>query len=200
MEIKKMQLSELKPLEKNVRIHGERQIEELAKSVTQFGQTRAIVTDEEGNILIGNGLYAALVKLGRTEADVGIVTGLSETDKKKLILTDNKVYEMGYNDFATIEDYIGEIVGVGDLEIPGYDPEFLEKMVRTESEVDEDIMEYGKLPEPVPFTPSAPSRPASAAPSAPAPAHQEQPEPPAQPVKTVRKVICPNCGEVIVID
>ena len=62
MKLEVVKLSDLKPLENNVRKHNDKQIDELVKSVEQFGQTRAMVIDEDNNILIGNGLYFALVK------------------------------------------------------------------------------------------------------------------------------------------
>ena len=46
MKIENVRVSELKPLEKNVRKHSDKQIEEMIRSVQQFGQTRAIVIDE----------------------------------------------------------------------------------------------------------------------------------------------------------
>ena len=57
MKLEVVKINDLKPLEKNVRKHNEKQIDELIKSVEQFGQTRAMVIDEDNNILIGNGLY-----------------------------------------------------------------------------------------------------------------------------------------------
>ena len=36
------------------------QIKEMIRSLNQFGQTRPMVVDEQGNILVGNGLYMAL--------------------------------------------------------------------------------------------------------------------------------------------
>ena len=85
MKLEKIKISELKPLQHNVRKHNDKQIEELAKSVSQFGQTRAIVIDEKNNILIGNGLFLALMKLGENEAQCYRISNLSEAEKKKLI-------------------------------------------------------------------------------------------------------------------
>ena len=53
MKLEVVKLSDLKPLENNVRKHSDKQIDELIKSVEQFGQTRAMVIDEDNNILIG---------------------------------------------------------------------------------------------------------------------------------------------------
>ena len=56
MKVTIKKLSVLKHPEKNVRIHSEQQIRELKRSLEKFGQTRALVIDENNIILIGNGL------------------------------------------------------------------------------------------------------------------------------------------------
>ena len=59
MNVTTKRLDALKHPKKNVRIHSEQQIRELKRSLEKFGQTRAIVVDEDDTILIGNGLYEA---------------------------------------------------------------------------------------------------------------------------------------------
>lgn len=71
MKVTIKKLSVLKHPEKNVRIHSEQQIRELKRSLEKFGQTRALVIDENNIILIGNGLYEAMVSLGYQEATLG---------------------------------------------------------------------------------------------------------------------------------
>ena len=85
MKVTTKKLSDLKHPEKNVRIHSEQQIRELKRSLEKFGQTRALVIDENNIILIGNGLYEAMASLGYQEATVYVKAGLSENDKKKLM-------------------------------------------------------------------------------------------------------------------
>ena len=84
MIIEKIRLSELKLPEKNIRIHGDRQIQEFVRSVEMFGQIRPIVIDENNVILCGNGLYSALSAMGKTEAEVYRYTNLTESQKKKM--------------------------------------------------------------------------------------------------------------------
>lgn len=76
MKVIKKRLDDLKHPEKNVRIHSEQQIRELKRSLEKFGQTRALVVDENNVILIGNGLYEAMVSLGYQEAFSDIVANL----------------------------------------------------------------------------------------------------------------------------
>ena len=130
-EIKReiIELSKLKPLEKNVRYHGDMQIEELRKSLKMFNQTRPLVIDEDNNILIGNGVYQAMIKENYTKCDVNRIIGLTESEKKKLIISDNRLYELGFNDYNVFNELIAEIKEIDDLKIPGYDEDILELLV-----------------------------------------------------------------------
>ena len=145
MKVIKKRLDDLKHPEKNVRIHSEQQIRELKRSLEKFGQTRALVVDENNVILIGNGLYEAMVSLGYQEASVYVKTELSENDKKKLMLADNKTYALGIDNLDTLNEFLEELQG--DLDIPGYDEEILQQMVADADEVTEKISEYGTLDE-----------------------------------------------------
>ena len=86
MNVVKLPLGELRKPERNVRLHSNKQISEFKRSVEMFGQIRPIVVDESHTILAGNGLFDALKALGRTDADCYVVTGLTEAEKKKLML------------------------------------------------------------------------------------------------------------------
>ena len=145
MKVIKKRLDDLKYPEKNVRIHSEQQIRELKRSLEKFGQTRALVVDENNVILIGNGLYEAMVSLGYQETSVYVKTELSENDKKKLMIADNKTYALGIDNLDTLNEFLEELQG--DLDIPGYDEEILQQMVADADEVTEKISEYGTLDE-----------------------------------------------------
>lgn len=120
----KIKLADLKRPEKNVRLHTKKQLEEFQRSVEMFGQIRPIVVDENHVILAGNGLYETLVNMGKEEADCYVMTGLSENQKKKLMLADNKVFSLGVENIDAVESFIQELSD--DLDIPGYDKETAE--------------------------------------------------------------------------
>lgn len=201
MKLEVVKLSDLKPLEKNVRKHNDKQIDELIKSVEQFGQTRAMVIDEDNNILIGNGLYFALLKMNREEVQCYRKTGLSEVEKKKLILSDNKIYGLGSDDYNEINNYIQEITAIGDFEIAGYDKFILEQMTATDEQVEEAISNYGVITD-VKYTQEEPKQETS----------YKEPEIKNEQVTMVTEtkvgaeknekkyIICPSCGEMIYLD
>lgn len=143
MNVVKMPLSTLKRPERNVRMHTEKQLKEFERSVTMFGQIRPIVVDDERTILAGNGLYETLLRMGWTEADVLQMQDLSDSQKKKLMLADNKIYGLGVDDLDSFDAILNELQD--DLDIPGFDEELLKSMVSQASEVTEKLQEYGTL-------------------------------------------------------
>ncbi|MBQ6214007.1 MAG: ParB N-terminal domain-containing protein [Oscillospiraceae bacterium] len=145
MNITMIPLAELTPNSRNVRIHSAKQMEEYKRSVKQFGQTKAIVCDENKVILIGNGLYEAMKALGETEAACFIKTGLSEHDKLKMMMADNKIYSLGVDNLQTIEDIIAELGEVKDFDIPGYDADLLETLTFAPIEADDFMGGYGLI-------------------------------------------------------
>lgn len=148
MNIKKLKLSSLKPLEQNVRKHGDKQLEHFQNSLRQFGQTRAFVVDEQNNVLVGNGMHEAMTRMGwENPVDCHVVTGLSESQKRKLILSDNKVFQLGADNLDIIEQYLQEFADAGDFDVAGYDAETLESLARSADEVMASMESYGRLDE-----------------------------------------------------
>ena len=145
MNIRKIPLSNLQRPEQNVRMHTEKQLKEFERSVSMFGQLRPIVTDEAGVILAGNGLFETLLRLGWKEADVLQMEGLTENQKKKLMLADNKIFGLGVDDLETFDAFLVDLKD--DLDIPGFDEGLLKSMVAQSGEVSEKLQEYGTLDE-----------------------------------------------------
>lgn len=145
MEIITMKLADLVKPEKNVRIHTEQQLKEFERSVTMFGQIRPIVVDENNVILAGNGLYDTLITMGKDTADVYKYDNLTENQKKKLMIADNKIFSLGIENLDTLNLFLEELQG--DLDIPGFDEEILRQMVSEAEDVTDKIAEYGTLDE-----------------------------------------------------
>ncbi len=141
MNTVRMKLSELRPLEKNVRKHNEKQIVEYVKSLDMFGQLRPMVVDEEGVILAGNGLYEALLRMGEESGDCYVAAGLTEKQKKKLMLADNRIYELGKTDMDAFEEILRELDG--DVEVPGWDEDLLKTLTSSMAETNAMIESYG---------------------------------------------------------
>lgn len=205
MKVVQKKLSELRKLEKNIRRHSPKQISEYVRSVKMFGQIRPLVIDEDGVILAGNGLYDALISMGEEKADCYVVSGLSETQKKKLMLADNRVYELGMTDADAFEEIIKSLDG--DIDVPGWDADLLETLNASVREVNamvdsygsyqpEDMGRYNREP-PNGALQQGTDGPHGAPLSAEAPEGETQQN--ASEAVSARYVICPRCGERIEI-
>ncbi|HHJ7995665.1 TPA: ParB/Srx family N-terminal domain-containing protein, partial [Streptococcus pyogenes] len=86
MEILKIDISEIKEYKNNAKLHPKEQIEQIKKSIKEFGNNDPIAIDENNIIIEGHGRYLALKQLGYKEVDVIKLTHLSEEQKKAYIL------------------------------------------------------------------------------------------------------------------
>ena len=193
----KMKLSDLKRPGRNVRIHTEVQLKEFERSVLMFGQIRPIVVDEENAILAGNGLYETLVRLGWQEAEVYKITGITDREKKKLMLADNKVFSLGIDDLATFDAFLIELGD--DLDVPGFDEDVLRSMVSMPEEVTEVISGYGLISdeEKEALTQASHRIPQGDQPGPEKIENGAVANPLSEPDDTRHSVTCPKCGELI---
>ena len=145
MKVVKKKLADLKSPEKNLRLHTDKQIAEFKRSIQMFGQIRPIVIDENNVMLAGNGLHATLAELGYAEADCYVVSGLTEAQKKKLMMADNRIFDLGIDDMEAFDSFIVDLKD--DLDIPGFDEDMLKSFVMDMDEADGLLSGYGVVPQ-----------------------------------------------------
>ena len=205
MKVVQKKLSELRKMEKNIRRHSPKQISEYVRSVRMFGQIRPLVIDEGGVILAGNGLYDALTEMHAEKADCYVVSGLTETEKKKLMLADNRVYELGMTDTEVFDEIIRSLGG--DIDVPGWDADLLETLNASVREVNAMVDSYGSYQpddmnryrrEPQNGAAEQAHGTAQSAPLSGTTPEGETQQSASQAV-SARYVICPKCGERIEI-
>ena len=98
MQLITMKLKDIRPYPNNPR-KNDTAVEAVAESIRQCGYVAPIIVDENGVILAGHTRYKALKALGRSEAEVVVKEGLTEEQKKKYRLLDNKTGELATWDF-----------------------------------------------------------------------------------------------------
>jgi DNA modification methylase len=102
----------------NARKHSERNIEEIARSLREFGQHAPLVVQRSTNrILVGNGRWEAMKRLGWPEAQVLFVDDDNITAVRRA-LADNRTAELAEWD----DDVLSALLeGLGEnVEIPGW--------------------------------------------------------------------------------
>lgn len=91
MKIEKIAILKIKPYENNAKLHPPKQIEQIKKSIQEFGNNDPIAIDENNVIIEGHGRYFALKELGYKEAEIIKLSHLNDEQKKAYILVHNKL-------------------------------------------------------------------------------------------------------------
>lgn len=115
MELVKKRLDDIVPYANNPR-KNDQAVEAVAESIKQCDYIAPIVVDEDGVILAGHTRYKALLSLGYTEAECVVKAGLTDEQKRKYRLLDNKTNELAEWD---LELLAGELDGLdfGELDL-----------------------------------------------------------------------------------
>ena len=103
MELKMLKIKDIHPYERNAR-KNDQAVDAVANSIEQCSYVAPIVVDENHVILAGHTRWKALKKLGRTECECIVKDGLTEEQKKKYRLLDNKTNELADWDFDLLAE------------------------------------------------------------------------------------------------
>ena len=190
-ERKVVALSILKEFPNNPNQHPQEQIKALAQSINTYGQYYPIIDDENMQMLCGHGKKLALEMNGQTEGEVVIMKGLSEKQKMKLIIEDNKIQSMSYVNFGAVEKIIKEI---GDTEIIGFSTDYLEAIIN-ENVADNSGIDFSQpAPQPKPKEKQMESIPEETQDE-----QDEEFDDIDSGMQKARTIICPHCGKEIVL-
>lgn len=141
MELIKKKVSELIPYINNSRTHSEEQVTQIVSSIKEFGFTNPILIDQDNSIIAGHGRLQAVKKLGLEEVPCILISGLTKTQIKALIIADN---QLALNAGWDLEKLSVEIEGLEDdkfdISLLGFDDKFLNDLLFKENEglTDED--------------------------------------------------------------
>jgi len=91
LQIEYWPLDRLIPYARNARTHSPAQVAEIAGSIRAYGFSNPILVSEHADIIAGHGRLAAARKLGLTEAPVVVLRGLTEVQRRQLVLADNRI-------------------------------------------------------------------------------------------------------------
>lgn len=80
------------PYEKNVKKHGDKQVEQIATSIRKFGwKGNPIIVDQKGVIISGHGRRLAALKLGLKKVPVIVEREMTAEQARAFRLADNRV-------------------------------------------------------------------------------------------------------------
>ena len=126
MEIKKYNISDLKPYKNNAKIHTKEQIEQIKNSIEKFGMNDPIGIWGKDNIIVeGHGRLEALKQLGIEEVDCIRLDHLTDEERKAYTLAHNKLTMNTDFNFEILESELEEINDIDMAEF-GFELDFEE--------------------------------------------------------------------------
>jgi hypothetical protein len=125
----KVSLSKLRLDCRNARRHSEHNIEEIMRSLQANEQYRPFVVQRStGIIVVGNGMYEAMRRLGITEGWAEY-RDLTDEQASRLALSDNRTAELAEWDTVILKDLLQDLGP--DADVPGWSNDEIEKMFET---------------------------------------------------------------------
>lgn len=108
LKIEDVPVSDLVPYANNARIHDSHQIDELVKSIKQFGFTNPVLIDASNNVIAGHGRIEA-AKKAKLKTVPCIRLELTDVQRRAYAHLDNKLGELSQWDFKTLALDLDEI-------------------------------------------------------------------------------------------
>jgi ParB-like chromosome segregation protein Spo0J len=119
------------PSPRNARTHSEAQVAEIAGSIRAFGFADPVLVGGDGDIIAGHGRMAAARKLGLIEIPVIVLEGLTEPQRRQLVLADNRIALNAGWDLEMLKLELEDLSALGaDLSVLGFTKDELAKALR----------------------------------------------------------------------
>ncbi len=140
-------LDRLIPHARNARTHSEEQVAQIAGSIAEFGFVNPVLVGDDGVIVAGHGRVLAARKLGLSEAPVIVLSHLTPTQRRALMIADNQIAtNAGWNDEMLAAELAALKDEAFDLELLGFDDAELDRLLVAELEPDDDADEAPEPP------------------------------------------------------
>jgi DNA modification methylase len=90
-EYKTVLVRDLVKYKSNSRTHSKEQIDQIVKSIAEFGFTNPLLIDENNTIIAGHGRLDAAISFNIEQVPCIVLKGLSDEQRAALVIADNKI-------------------------------------------------------------------------------------------------------------
>lgn len=130
LQVEYIPIETIRPDPLNPRLHRPKQLRQLVASIRRFGFTNPILTDDDDNVVAGHGRLEAARLAGLTQVPVIRLGALSESERRALMVADNRLAETSCWDPGRLQEVLKSLVAldvtVDDL---GFDPGELDRVL-----------------------------------------------------------------------
>ena len=136
LNIKYMNIRDLKPYKKNAKKHSKEQVEQIANSIKEFGFTQPVIIDKNNEVVAGHGRILGAKKAGLKQVPTVCLEELTEEQIKAYRLVDNKLNESEW-DYNLLDEELGILSEDIDMDMSmfGFDTRSLKDLFEEEQEV-----------------------------------------------------------------
>ena len=147
-KIEQWPTAKLLPYARNARTHSDDQVAQIAASIAEFGFTNPILAGSDGVIVAGHGRLAAAKKLGLELVPVVVLDHLTPTQRRALVIADNRIAENAGWDDAMLRIEIAALQDDDfDLSLTGFDADALAELMAGDEPDDEGQTDDDAVPE-----------------------------------------------------
>src|SRR6266404_5847706 len=93
LAIEYLPVASLRPDPKNARLHSDKQVQQIAKSIEAFGFNVPVLVDANSQVMAGHGRVRACELLGIAQVPVIRLENLSEHQRRAFMIADNRLAE-----------------------------------------------------------------------------------------------------------
>ncbi len=130
LQIEYVLATDLVPYENNSRTHSQQQVDQIKRSMNEFGFTNPILLDEHNGIIAGHGRLQAAQELGIVLVPTITLKGLTEAQRKAYVIADNQLALNAGWDFDALNVEINNLDLLNfDLNILGFNDQELANII-----------------------------------------------------------------------
>jgi len=143
MKITEIEISKLKPYDKNAKKHDKKQIEKVANSIKRFGFVQPLVIDKKNEVIIGHCRLLSAQLLKMETVPCVKVENLTEKEIQALRIADNKLNESDWDMSLVIPELKGLDLDL--LDLTGFDRDLIIEPDEKDDEIPENVPARSKL-------------------------------------------------------
>lgn len=147
-KIEQWPITRLLPYARNARTHSEAQVAQIAASIAEFGFVTPCLVGADGVLVAGHGRLAAAHKLELAYVPVVVLDHLSPTQRRALIIADNRIAENAGWDEEMLRIELAALQDDDfDLSLTGFDADALADLMAGEEPENEGQGDEDAIPE-----------------------------------------------------
>ena len=129
-------VEKLIPYARNARTHSDDQVAQIAASIAEFGWTNPILAGADGIVIAGHARLLAARKLRVTEVPVIVLDHLTESQRRALVLADNRLaLNAGWDEEMLRVELVALEEEGFNLDVVGFTEDEIEDLLRDPDEV-----------------------------------------------------------------